>query len=78
MGAGGSVMRARVPRRAPRLLLLPLPKNPYTLIHHPGGSQGVNLKSSSHRCYFREVAFEWELTKETIYLPLGCLQGGIG
>ena len=20
--------------------------------------------------------FEWELTKETIYLPLGCLQGG--
>ena len=23
----------------------------------------------------REVAFEWELTKETIYLPLGCLQG---
>jgi len=21
-------------------------------------------------------AFEWELTKETIYLPLGCFQGG--
>ena len=30
----------------------------------------------SHRCYLREVACEWELTKETIYLPLGCLQGG--
>ena len=23
------------------------------------------------------MAFEWELTKETIYLPLGCLQGGL-
>ena len=23
-----------------------------------------------------EVAFIWELTKETIHLPLGCLQGG--
>ena len=22
------------------------------------------------------VAFVWELTKETIHLPLGCLQGG--
>jgi len=22
------------------------------------------------------VAFIWELTKETIYLPLSCLQGG--
>ena len=37
---------------------------------------GANLKSISHRCYIREVAFEWELTKETIYLPLDCLQGG--
>ena len=27
---------------------------------------------------FGEVAFEWELTKETINLPLGCLQGGCG
>ena len=25
----------------------------------------------------REVAFEWELTNETIYLPLGCLQSGL-
>ena len=43
---------------------------------HPGGDPGANLKSISHRCYLWEVAFEWELTKETIYLPLGCLQGG--
>ena len=42
----------------------------------PGGNPGVNLKSISHRCYLREVAFEWELTKETIFLPLTCLQGG--
>ena len=44
--------------------------------NHPGGNPGANLKSISHRCYLREVAFEWELTRETIYLPLGCLQGG--
>ena len=25
-----------------------------------------------------EVAFEWVLTKETIHLPLGCLQGRVG
>ena len=43
---------------------------------HPGGNSGANLKSISHMCYLREVAFEWELTKETINLPLGCLQGG--
>jgi hypothetical protein len=43
---------------------------------HPGGNPGANLKLDSHRCYLREVAFEWELTKETIYLPLGYLQGG--
>ena len=45
--------------------------------HHPGGNPGGNLVSISHRCYLREVAFGWELTKETIYLPLGCLQGGV-
>ena len=44
---------------------------------HPGGNPGANLKSISHRCYLREVAFEWKLTKETTYLPLGCLQGGV-
>ena len=35
------------------------------------------LESISHRCYLFEVAFVWELTKETISLPLGCLQGGL-
>ena len=43
---------------------------------HPGGNPGTNLKSISHRYFLREVAFEWELTSETIYLPQGCLQGG--
>ena len=40
------------------------------------GNPGSNLKSIAHRCYLFEVAFVWELTKETIVLPLGCLQGG--
>ena len=43
---------------------------------HPGGNPGANLKSISHRCHPILVAFVWELTKETIYLPLGCHQGG--
>jgi len=38
----------------------------------------ANFKSISHRCHLILVAFVWELTKETIYLPLGCLQGGMG
>ena len=46
------------------------------VLYHPGGNPGANLKSISHRCYLFEVAFAWELTKETIHLPLGCLQGG--
>jgi hypothetical protein len=45
--------------------------------NHPGGNPGANLESISHKCYLQEVAFEWELTKETIHLPLGCLQGGV-
>ena len=36
------------------------------------------LKSVSHRCYIFEVAFVWEVTEETIHLPMGCLQGGVG
>jgi len=44
---------------------------------HPGVEFRANLKSISHRCYLFEVAFVWELTKETIVLPLGCLQGGV-
>ena len=45
---------------------------------HPGGHPGANLESISHRCYLFEIAFEWELTEETIVLPLGCLQDGLG
>ena len=45
------------------------------ILVYPGGNPGENLKSISQRCYLREVAFEWELTEETISLPLGCLQG---
>ena len=44
---------------------------------HPGGNPGANLKSISHRCHPILVAFVWELTKETIDLPLGCHQGGL-
>ena len=41
--------------------------------HHHGDNLWANLKSISPRCFLREVAFEWELTKETIYLSLGCM-----
>ena len=44
---------------------------------HPGVEFGANLKSISRGCHLFEVAFVWELTKETIHLPLGSLQGGI-
>ena len=37
----------------------------------------ANLKSITHRCYIFGVAFVWELTKETIHLPLGCLHRGL-
>ena len=43
----------------------------------PGGNPGANIKSISHRCYLRKEALKWELTKDIIYLPLGCLQGGV-
>jgi len=38
------------------------------------GKSEVNLP---YKCHLKEVAFVWELTKETIHLPLGCLQGGV-
>jgi len=44
--------------------------------NHPGVELGENLKSISHRCHLFKVAFVWELTKETIHLSLGSLQGG--
>ena len=37
-------------------------------------TQGQISSQSSTDATLREVAFEWELTKGTIYLPLGCLQ----
>ena len=43
---------------------------------HPGDSPRANFKAISYGYYLILVAFAWELTKETIYLPLGCLQGG--
>ena len=43
---------------------------------HPSGYPRANRKSISHRCFLRELAFEWWLTHEIIYLPVGCLQGG--
>ena len=43
---------------------------------HPEGNSGANLESISHRCHPILVACVWELTKQTIDLPLGCLQGG--
>ena len=49
-----------------------------SVLHLPGGNPGANRKSISHRCHPILVAFVWELTKETINLPLGCLQGGSG
>jgi len=45
--------------------------------YHPEGNPWANRKSISHRYYLPEVAFVWELTKETSVLPLGCLQGGL-
>ena len=36
----------------------------------------AKLKSIYHKCYLREVAVACKLTKETVHLPLGCLQGG--
>ena len=44
-------------------------------VNHPRIELRANLKTS-HRNYLFEVAFVWELTKETIHLPLSCLQGG--
>ena len=43
----------------------------------PGGNLATIFQSISHRCYLQEVAFEWKVSKATIYLPLGCLQGGL-
>jgi len=50
---------------------------PILLLPRPGVELRANLKSISHKCFLLfEVAFAWQLTKETIHLPMGCLQGG--
>ena len=59
----------------PARLMVPVAFNVAT---HRGGNLGANLESISRECYPKEVAFEWELTKENVHLPLGCLQGGCG
>ena len=46
--------------------------------HHPGGNPGVNRESISHRRHPILVAFLWDLTKETINLPLGSPRGRKG
>ena len=66
----------------PRLELFSSPRRPRGVQgprhrgRHPGVELRANLKSISHRCHLFEMAFVWEVTKETIQLPLGCLQGG--
>ena len=44
---------------------------------HPGVNPGANFNSIPHKCHLFEVALVWDLTQETICLPLGCLQGGM-
>ena len=49
---------------------LPCPTNLEAAQTHPGGNPGANLKSISHICHPILVACVWELTEETIHLPL--------
>ena len=51
-------------------------QNDMVQVLHPADNPRANLKSISHRCYLILVASAWVLTKETIKLPPGCLQGG--
>ena len=41
-----------------------------------GTTLRANHQSISQPCHLFEVAFVWESTREIIYLPPGCLQGG--
>ena len=50
----------------------------FNSVNRPGVELRANLKTISHKCHLEEVAFVWELTKETIHLPVSCLQGGLG
>ena len=46
-------------------------------VSHSGDNPGANLESIAQGCHPILVAFAWKLTKETINLSLGCLQGGM-
>ena len=46
-------------------------------MYRPEVELRANHKSISRKCHLLDVAFVWELTKETIHLPLGCPQGGL-
>ena len=39
----------------------------------PGVELRAKLETISHKCHLFEVAFVQRLTRQTIYLPLGCL-----
>ena len=45
--------------------------------HYPGVDLRANFNSISYRFHLFEVALLWELTIETIHLPLECDQGGL-
>ena len=70
---GGSAPKGAPPEPSPACRLTSVSRD---ALSHPGVELRENLKSISHRCHLFEVAFVWELTKETINLPLGCLHGG--
>ena len=67
-----TLVTLRTPNAQPHTIL----PTPYPLNHKPYPTLEANHEQISHRCYLREIAFEWKLTKETIYLLMGCLQGG--
>ena len=48
------------------------------LLVNTGAELRANLKSISHRHHLFEVALVREMIGETIHLPLGYLQGGVG
>ena len=50
---------------------------PPTLEVTQGQISSQSPTDTTSSCYLFEVAFVWELTKETIVLSLGCLQGGV-
>ena len=70
-------LRSRTPSPNPAPAARRLHPTPsFFFLDHPGVELRANLKSISHRFHLFGVAFVWKLTKETINLLLGCLQGG--